>query len=127
MQEAATRLQFRPLHSYAQFGDGAAGFSLMASLLVAALMLGRGSGIAPAVGPLLPLVMLGLWTSVADESQGPFGAFTSDHFVAYYLVALILRNVTGSWVVWQVDMDIRNGTMSMRLLRPYFGSRLRLA
>lgn len=66
----------------------------------------------------LPLVMLGLWTSVADEAQGPFGAFTSDHFVAYYLITLIIRNVTGSWVVWQLDMDIRHGTMSMRLLRP---------
>jgi len=29
VQEAATRLQFRPLHSYAQFGDGAAGYMLM--------------------------------------------------------------------------------------------------
>lgn len=66
----------------------------------------------------LPLVMLGLWTSVADDAQGPFGSFTSDHFVAYYLVTLILRNVTGSWVVWQLDWDIRSGGMSMRLLRP---------
>lgn len=66
----------------------------------------------------LPLVMLGLWTSVADEAQGPFGSFTSDHFVAYYLITLILRNVTGSWVVWQIDNDIRTGTLSMRLLRP---------
>ena len=66
----------------------------------------------------LPLVMLGLWTSVADDAQGPFGSFTSDHFVAYYLITLILRNITGSWVVWQLDSDIRNGTLSMRLLRP---------
>ena len=30
----------------------------------------------------MPLIMLGLWTSVADE--GPFQDYTSAHFVAYY-------------------------------------------
>ena len=64
----------------------------------------------------LPLVMLGLWTSVASE--GPFASFTSTHFVAYYLATLIVRNVTGTWVVWQVNDDIRRGRLSLRLLRP---------
>jgi len=64
----------------------------------------------------LPLIMLGLWTSVASE--GPFRSFTSADFVAYYLGALIVRNLTGSWVVWQMNEDVRLGTMSMRLLRP---------
>ncbi len=66
----------------------------------------------------LPLVMLGLWTSVANERDGPFGNYTSTRFVAYYLTALIVRNVTGSWVVWQVNHDIRRGQLSLRLLRP---------
>lgn len=64
----------------------------------------------------LPLVMLGLWTSVADEA--PFGQYRSEDFVAYYLSTLIVRNLTGSWVAWQVAEEIRMGTMSMRLLRP---------
>jgi ABC-2 type transport system permease protein len=64
----------------------------------------------------MPLVMLGLWTSVASEA--PFKQFTSDDFVAYYLAALIVRNLTSSWVVWQINEEIRNGTLSMRLLRP---------
>jgi ABC-2 type transport system permease protein len=64
----------------------------------------------------LPLVMLGLWTSVAHE--GPFHEFTEDKFVAYYLATLIVRNLTGSWVAWQISEEIRTGTMSMRLLRP---------
>lgn len=64
----------------------------------------------------LPLVMLGLWTSVADEA--PFGQYRSEHFVAYYLSTLIVRNLTGSWVAWQVAEEIRMGSMSMRLLRP---------
>jgi len=64
----------------------------------------------------LPLVMLGLWTSVAAER--PFQGFESADFVAYYLAALIVRNLTGSWVVWQINEEIRQGQMSMRLLRP---------
>ena len=64
----------------------------------------------------LPLVMLGLWTSVASEA--PFRGFSSPDFVAYYLATLIVRNLTGSWVVWQISEDVRQGLMSMRLLRP---------
>lgn len=64
----------------------------------------------------LPLVMLGLWTSVAHEA--PFRGFAERDFVAYYLAALIVRNVTGSWVVWQINEEIRSGALSMRLLRP---------
>lgn len=64
----------------------------------------------------LPLVMMGLWTSVASE--GPFRGYSSPDFVAYYLAALIVRNLTGSWVVWQMNEEIRHGQMAMRLLRP---------
>ncbi|MBL0217889.1 MAG: ABC-2 family transporter protein [Myxococcales bacterium] len=64
----------------------------------------------------LPLVMLGLWTSVAEEA--PFRGYTSAAFVAYYLSNLIVRNLTGSWVAWQISEEIRLGAMSMRLLRP---------
>jgi ABC-2 type transport system permease protein len=64
----------------------------------------------------LPLVMLALWTSVAAEA--PFRSYTSADFVAYYLAGLIVRNLTGSWVAWQISEEIRMGSMSMRLLRP---------
>ncbi|MBA3391253.1 MAG: ABC-2 family transporter protein [Deltaproteobacteria bacterium] len=64
----------------------------------------------------LPLVMLALWTSVAAEA--PFRNYTSADFVAYFLAGLIVRNLTGSWVAWQISEEIRTGTMSMRLLRP---------
>ena len=64
----------------------------------------------------LPLVMLGLWSSVAAEE--PFAGYTAAGFTAYYLSNLIVRNLTGSWVAWQVSEEIRLGSMSMRLLRP---------
>jgi ABC-2 type transport system permease protein len=64
----------------------------------------------------LPLVMLALWTSVASE--GPFRGFSSEAFVAYYLATLITRNLTSSWVSWQISEEVRLGTIAMRLLRP---------
>lgn len=64
----------------------------------------------------MPLVMLALWTSVAAEA--PFRGFGSDEFVAYYLLALVIRNLTSSWVVWQINEETRRGVLAMRLLRP---------
>lgn len=64
----------------------------------------------------LPLVMLSLWSTVATEA--PFAGYRAPDFVAYYLANLIVRQLTGSWVGWQVSEEIRSGTMAMRLLRP---------
>jgi ABC-2 type transport system permease protein len=64
----------------------------------------------------MPLINLALWTSVADEA--PFAAYHSKDFVAYYLGALIVRNLTGNWVAFQIGEEIRMGILSMRILRP---------
>jgi ABC-2 type transport system permease protein len=64
----------------------------------------------------MPLVMLALFSTVAEEA--PFRGYSSSDFVAYYLGILIVRNVAGSWVAWQISEEIRMGTMAMRLLRP---------
>jgi ABC-2 type transport system permease protein len=64
----------------------------------------------------IPLVMLGLWSSVASEA--PFRGYGQDDFVAYYLATLIVRNLAGTWVAWQISEEIRMGSMAMRLLRP---------
>ena len=64
----------------------------------------------------MPLIMLGLWSSVASE--GAFANYSSADFVAYYLGTLIVRNLTSNWVGWQISEDVRSGTLAMRLLRP---------
>jgi ABC-2 type transport system permease protein len=64
----------------------------------------------------MPFVNLALWTSVAAD--GSFQQWKSEDFVAYYLGALIVRNLTGNWVAWQMSEEIRLGVLSMRLLRP---------
>lgn len=65
----------------------------------------------------MPLINLALWSSVAKEG-GEFAGYTSADFTAYFLGALIVRNLTGNWVAWQLSEDIRMGILNMRLLRP---------
>jgi ABC-2 type transport system permease protein len=64
----------------------------------------------------MALVMMALLTAVARDA--PVGRFGQRDFVAYYLATLVVRLVTGAWVVWEANMEIRQGTLAFRLLRP---------
>lgn len=64
----------------------------------------------------LPLVMLAIWRTLAGD--GAIGGYSGDDFVAYYVSALILRQLTGVWIVWDMEADIRLGQLSPQLLRP---------
>lgn len=64
----------------------------------------------------MPLVMIALWTRVAAD--GPVGRFTGRGFAGYFLAVLLVRFLTGSWVVWELTFAIRDGSLQTRLLRP---------
>lgn len=64
----------------------------------------------------MPLVSLALWSSVAES--GPVGPFTQRGFVSYFLATLVVRQLTGSWLVWILNQEIRSGTLGGRLLKP---------
>jgi ABC-2 type transport system permease protein len=64
----------------------------------------------------MPLVMLAITSAMAAE--GPVGRFDQRGFVAYYLVTLIVRQMTGAWVAWEMVQEIKEGTLGLRLLRP---------
>lgn len=63
-----------------------------------------------------PLIMLVLWNAVAADA--PIGAYDQRAFTAYFLVTLVVRLLTGAWVVWQINMEAKSGQLAMRLLRP---------
>ena len=65
---------------------------------------------------VLPLVMLAAWLSIAEG--GPVGRFGREQFIAYYVAALLVRNLTGTWIIWEQDRDIRQGQLSFKLLKP---------
>ena len=64
----------------------------------------------------MPLVMLALMSAMAQEA--PLGRFDGAAFTGYYLATLIVRQMTGAWVVWELVREIREGTLALRLLRP---------
>lgn len=64
----------------------------------------------------MPLLMLALWTAAAADA--PIQGFGQPDFVTYYAVALVVRHMSSSWVVWEINADVRSGALSMYLLRP---------
>jgi ABC-2 type transport system permease protein len=64
----------------------------------------------------MPLIMMALWTAVAREA--PVGRFGQHEFVTYFLVTFIVRQLTGAWAAWEINYEVRQGTLALRLLRP---------
>jgi ABC-2 type transport system permease protein len=65
----------------------------------------------------MPLIMLALWTAVAREA--PVGRFGEQEFRAYFLTTLVFRLLAANWLVWEMNMEIRQGAVAARLLRPF--------
>ncbi|MDC0709997.1 ABC-2 family transporter protein [Stigmatella sp. ncwal1] len=68
------------------------------------------------VSTTMPLIMMALWTAVAREA--PVGRYGTQGFVGYFLATFVVRQLTGSWAAWQINFEVRQGTLAMRLLRP---------
>lgn len=64
----------------------------------------------------MPFVMLALFSALAKD--GNVGRFGEHGVVAYFLLTFSVRQLTGSWIAWQMNMEVRQGTLSVRLLRP---------
>jgi ABC-2 type transport system permease protein len=64
----------------------------------------------------MPLVSLALWSAIARSA--PVGRFGQREFVTYFLATIVVRQLTGSWVVWELIQEIRTGTLASRLLKP---------
>lgn len=65
---------------------------------------------------VMPLVMLAAWLSLG--AGGPVGSFAPRDFIAYYLAVIFVRQMTGVWIIWDMNNQIRQGEFSHLLLRP---------
>ncbi len=69
----------------------------------------------------MPFIMLALWSAVAAvapivSSSGR--SYSSGMFTAYFLAVFIVRQLISSWASWEINWEVRQGTLAMRLLRP---------
>jgi ABC-2 type transport system permease protein len=65
-----------------------------------------------------PLVYLTVWSAVARTGGGRVGGFSGGDFAAYFIALMLVARVTTSYVMWDYEYRIRNGTLSALLLRP---------
>ena len=63
-----------------------------------------------------PLIFLFVWSNAAG--LGVIGGYTRADFVAYYLVLIVVNQLTFAQTNWTVGDLIRDGTMNTLLLRP---------
>jgi ABC-2 type transport system permease protein len=69
-------------------------------------------------GVMRPLVFLAAWTAVAAAQGGSVGGFTTGEFAAYYVGVIVVGVITNAWNSWEFDFEVREGTLSPKLLRP---------
>jgi ABC-2 type transport system permease protein len=66
----------------------------------------------------VPLIMLAVWIGKAQANGGAVGGFAPQDFAAYFLSAWLSQQMIVAWVSWELDFQIRQGTLSPKLLRP---------
>jgi ABC-2 type transport system permease protein len=67
---------------------------------------------------LEPLIYLVVWSTVSRSSGGSVGGFTAADFAAYFIVLMIVNHMTYTWIMYEYEYRVRQGTLSAELLRP---------
>ncbi|PYE54945.1 ABC transporter permease [Deinococcus yavapaiensis] len=68
----------------------------------------------------LSFIMMAIWISQARSSPtGTIGGLTGGDFASYFLGTWIVGQLLVVWVVWELDMQVRLGQLSPKLLRPF--------
>ena len=67
---------------------------------------------------LEPLVYLVVWSVVAESGGGSAGGYTAAQFAGYFIVLMLVENVSYTWIMYEYDYRIREGLLSPALLRP---------
>ena len=71
------------------------------------------------VASLLQIVVyMSVWRAVAAAGGGTSSGYTASEFAGYFLVLMIVRELTMTWMPWEFPGYVRRGTLSPLLLRP---------
>jgi ABC-2 type transport system permease protein len=85
----------------------AAMFQYRASLLI--WMLGH---------VLEPLVYLVVWSVVSNSGGGSVGDYTTREFAAYFILLMLVSGITYTWIMYEFEYRVRQGSLSFALLKP---------
>jgi ABC-2 type transport system permease protein len=69
----------------------------------------------------MPFISLVMWRAVSEGGAVLSNAGRSwgqGDFTTYFLSVFIVRQLISAWAAWEMNFEIRQGTLSMRLLRP---------
>ena len=64
-----------------------------------------------------PIVYLAVWTSIAN-SKGDVNGFTANDFITYYLLLLIVDQLTSNIIIHIFAYKVQDGTLSGDLIKP---------
>jgi ABC-2 type transport system permease protein len=67
---------------------------------------------------LEPLIYLVVWSVVSGSSGGSVGGFSTAQFSGYFIVMMLVNHFTYTWIIYEYEYRIREGTLSFALLRP---------
>jgi ABC-2 type transport system permease protein len=67
---------------------------------------------------LEPLVYLIVWSAVSRGSGGSVGSYTAGGFAAYYIAFMLVNQVTYTWIMYEYEYRVRQGSLSFALLKP---------
>src|SRR5882724_7785007 len=65
-----------------------------------------------------PLVFLAAWSAAAAVQGGSIGGMSISDFAAYYVALVLVSQLTMSWDAYEFEFEIRQGSLSPKLLRP---------
>jgi ABC-2 type transport system permease protein len=71
------------------------------------------------IGQVLePLVYLIVWSIVSKSNGGSVGDYTANQFASYFILLMLVNQVTYTWIMYEFEYRIREGILSFSLLRP---------
>ena len=65
-----------------------------------------------------PLISIVVWSAVADSQGGEAGGFTAGEYAAYFIIVMVVNQLTFSWHMWELGWRVQQGLFSGLLMRP---------
>ncbi|MBC7645416.1 MAG: ABC-2 family transporter protein [Thermoleophilia bacterium] len=69
-------------------------------------------------GMLQVVVFLSVWSAVANAHGGSVAGYDAGQFAGYFIVLLVVREMTYTWTPWVFADEVKTGNISSKLMIP---------